>query len=140
MKTKVVLFFAAVMISGIATAFAANQVKTEKFKVHGNCGMCETRIEKAAKSVKGVTSADWEKKTIVMTVSYDPSKADVHKIHAAIAKAGHDTDMHRAGDEVYEKLHSCCKYKRAEKKADSNSHGASMPGCTNGSQPAACCR
>ena len=139
MKTKVVLFVAAVLISGIASVFAAGQVKTEKFKVHGNCGMCESRIEKAARSVKGVSSADWEKNSMLMTVTFDQSKTEVQKIHAAIAKAGHDTETDRASDEVYEKLHSCCKYKRAEKQAGSHNHGAAMPGCTNDAQPAGCC-
>ena len=32
----------------------------------------------------------------------------------AIAKAGHDTDMHKASKEVYDKLPACCKYDRKE--------------------------
>jgi hypothetical protein len=32
----------------------------------------------------------------------------------AIADAGHDTPMHKAKDEVYEKLPACCKYDRTE--------------------------
>lgn len=39
-------------IFGVTVVFAGN--KTEKFKVYGNCGMCESRIEKAAKSVTGI--------------------------------------------------------------------------------------
>ena len=38
----------------------------------------------------------------------------------AIAKAGHDTDMHKAKDEVYNELPSCCKYDRTEEKHDSH--------------------
>jgi len=44
MKTKI-LSLAALFIMGTFTVFAAN--KTEKIKVHGNCGMCEKRIKKA---------------------------------------------------------------------------------------------
>lgn len=90
------------------------QAKTEKFEVKGNCGMCEKRIEKAAKSVDGVTAADWDKETKMVEVSFDDSKTDIHKIHMAIAKAGHDTNMHKASDETYEKLPACCKYDRSD--------------------------
>lgn len=116
MKTKVLLFIAAVLFAGTTNVMAADKEKTEKFKVHGNCGMCESRIEKAAGAVEGVTSADWDKKTLAMTVKYDASKTNPDKVHAAIAKAGHDTDKFRAEDKVYDKLHNCCKYKRAEVK------------------------
>lgn len=117
MKKRVVLSLAVAILAGISNVFAANPVKTEKFKVHGNCGMCESRIEKAASSVEGVSSADWDKKALVMTVQYDESKTDIKKVHVAIASAGHDTEKQRADDKVYDKLHSCCKYKRAAVKA-----------------------
>ncbi len=110
MKTKVLSFIALFMM-GAVTVFAGN--KTEKFKVYGNCGMCENRIEKAAKSVEGVQSADWNKETKMMEVTFDDAKTDVHKVHMAIAKAGHDTEMHKAKDEVYNELPGCCKYDRS---------------------------
>ncbi len=111
MKTKVFYFTMMIALLSIGTVFA--QVKTEKITVQGNCGMCKTRIEKAAKSVDGVTAADWNKETKILEVSYDASKVDVHKVHVAIAKAGHDTNMHKADDETYNKLPGCCKYERA---------------------------
>ncbi|MBE9467725.1 MAG: heavy-metal-associated domain-containing protein [Bacteroidetes bacterium] len=102
----VVMFF----IVGTISVFA--QSKTEEFKVYGNCGMCENRIENAAKSVDGVTTAEWNKKTKMLKVSYDKYKADNNKIQKAIAKVGHDTDMHKADDKVYNALPGCCKYER----------------------------
>ena len=36
----------------------------------------------------------------------------------AVAKVGHDTDMHKATDEAYNKLPSCCKYDRTAEKAN----------------------
>ncbi len=100
------------MLMALGFSVFAQNVKTEKFKVKGNCGMCETRIEKAANSVDGVTSADWDKETKMIKVTFDPAKTDLHKIHMAIAKAGHDTDMHKASQEAYDKLPGCCKYDR----------------------------
>ncbi len=114
MKTKV-LSLVALLLMGTATVFAAS--KTEKFKVYGNCGMCEKTIEKAAMSVDGVSAADWNKETKQMEVAFDDAKTDVHKVHMAIAKAGYDTDMHKASDEAYEALPSCCHYDRAPEKA-----------------------
>lgn len=110
-----------IALFGITSVFG--QTKTEKFKVYGNCGMCEDRIEKAANSVDGVSSAEWDKETSMIEVKLNESKTDVHKVHMAIAKVGHDTEMHKAKDEVYNKLPGCCKYDRSEAKK-ANDHGS----------------
>lgn len=120
MKTKVINLVALFMFGAFAV-FAGN--KTEKVKVYGNCDMCKTRIEKAAKAVDGVTSVNWDKKTKMMDLAFDDSKTDVHKVEMAIAKVGHDTKMHKAKDEVYEKLTSCCKYDRSEEKKKQSHEG-----------------
>jgi copper chaperone CopZ len=119
MKTKVVLSLMVVAMLSVTTAFGKG--KTEKFKVYGNCGMCEKTIEKAAKSVDGVSTADWNKESKMMEVSFDDSKTDVHKVHMAIAKAGYDTKMHKATDEAYNKLPGCCQYDREDVKKSSHS-------------------
>lgn len=115
MKAKL-MSLVVLFLLGTAAVFAGN--KTEKFKVYGNCGMCEKRIEKAALSVEGVSAADWNKETKQMEVTLDDSKTDVHKVHMAIAKAGHDTDMHKASKETYDALPGCCHYDRAPAKAE----------------------
>ena len=119
MKTKV-LSLVAMFVLGTFTVFAGE--KTEKFKVKGNCGMCEKRIEKAAMSVDGVSKADWNKETKVIEVVFDDGKTDVHKVHMAIAAAGHDTEMHKAKDEVYNKLPGCCKYDRTATNNEMEKH------------------
>jgi copper chaperone CopZ len=119
MKTKAIYLTMVITLMSVTTAFG--QAKTEKFKVYGNCGMCESRIEKAAKSVDGVTAADWNKETKMIEVSFDASKTDIHKVHMTIAKAGHDTDMHKAKDETYNSLPGCCKYYRTAKTKDDHS-------------------
>ena len=60
MKTKI-LSLVALFIFGTVSVFAVN--KTEKIEVKGNCEMCESRIEKAAKEIDGVSKADWDKTT-----------------------------------------------------------------------------
>ena len=91
-------------------------LKTESFKVYGNCGMCKSTIEKAAKSVKGVSSAVWDVKTDTISVSYDSQLTDSNTILQAIADKGYDSDSHRATDEAYYGLPGCCQYDRPEKK------------------------
>ena len=139
MKTKV-LSLVVMFVFGTFMVFAAD--KTEKFKVKGNCGMCEKRIEKAALSVDGVSKADWDKETKMIEVSFDESKTDVHKIHMAIAKAGHDTEMHKASDEVYKGLPGCCQYERAaSKQSHDHSKGHDHSSCTRdkSASAASCC-
>lgn len=109
MKTKL-LSMVGIFLLGSVALFA--QDKTEKVKVYGNCGMCETRIEKAATGVDGVSSAEWNKETKMLEVKFNSKKADLHKVHMAVSKVGHDTDTHKAKDAVYEALPGCCKYER----------------------------
>ena len=99
----------------IGTMTVLAQAKTEKFKVYGNCGMCQTRIEKAAKSVVGVSKAKWDSDNMMLTVTYDAVKTKVIDIHKAVAKVGHDTDLEKADNTVYSNLPGCCKYDRPTK-------------------------
>ena len=85
--------------------------KTETFKVWGNCSMCKTRIEKAVKA-GGATSADWNIKTKILTVSFNPAKSSVDTFSKTLAAVGHDTEKYRADDKAYNALDDCCKYER----------------------------
>ena len=80
------------------------------FKVFGNCGMCEKRIETAALEVQGVESADWDKDTKMMKIMHT-KELNINNVHQAIANAGHDTELHKANDEVYANLPGCCLYR-----------------------------
>lgn len=77
--------------------------------------MCKELIQKAAKSVKGVHSAEWDEKTKILELSYSEN-VDIQDIHKAIANVGYDTEEVIAKDEAYNKLHKCCQYERAEQK------------------------
>ena len=89
----------------------AQSQKNDSLKVWGNCGMCKSKIEKAAKNA-GATVANWNEDTKQLKVSYASNKTSSTKIQEAIAKAGYDTQDFTADDKVYEKLHSCCQYER----------------------------
>lgn len=119
MKTKV-LSAIAMLLLGTTLVFA--QAKIDKFEVNGNCGMCEKRIEKAAKSVNGVSKADWNLKTKVLKITFDPAKTSTNDVQMAISKVGHDTPLHRASDKVYNALPGCCKFDRAPVKKKVTGH------------------
>ena len=95
----------------IATVSIAQKTKKETFQVLGNCGMCETKIETAAKSA-GATYADWNKDTKVITVKYNSSFSNLAKIQKSIADAGYDNAGVKSTTEAYDKLHACCQYDR----------------------------
>ena len=112
MKTIKILLLSSVC-AAMAITSSAQKTKTETFNVSGNCGMCEAKIEKAAKTA-GASYAEWNSETKVLTVKYNSSSSNLAKIQKNIADAGYDNAGAKAKDESYNKLHSCCKYDRAE--------------------------
>lgn len=85
--------------------------KTETLNVSGNCDMCQARIEKAAK-INGVSKADWDAKSNVLSVTFDPAKTNIDQIGKKIAAVGHDNGKVKASDKAYAALPGCCKYDR----------------------------
>lgn len=90
----------------------ANTLINEEFKVSGNCDMCKKTIEKAALSVKGVSTATWDKKTKIIKLFFDNTEANIQSIEQAIAKAGYDTPNFKADNETYNNLPECCWYRK----------------------------
>jgi len=88
----------------------------QEFKVYGNCGMCKDRIESAAMDMDGVFKASWDSETNILHLEYNPGEVSQDEVEQAIAEVGHDTENHRAPDEVYDELHACCLYDRTAKK------------------------
>jgi copper chaperone CopZ len=136
MNTKV-LSLVVMFALGSFAVFAGE--KTEKIEVNGNCGMCKTRIEKAAKSLKGVSSADWDSETKIMEVSYDDIKASTQQIQTAIAMAGHDTDLFSANDKKYAELPGCCQYQRNENRNKMNHEMKIESNQQSNSKTGSCC-
>lgn len=111
---KTLKIFSTVLICcSLAIVSFAQKSKTETFKVSGNCGMCEAKIEKAAKAA-GASYAEWNKDTKVITVKYNSTSSNLAKIQKSIADAGYDNVGAKATDESYKKLHACCQYDREE--------------------------
>lgn len=91
---------------------ASSALKNATTRVAGNCEMCKARIEKAALDQAGVRSAVWDVKSKMLKVEFDENTTSREAIEKAIAKAGHDTQHHRAHDDAYENLPGCCHYER----------------------------
>ncbi len=123
---KTLSLVAAIMFSifSINTA-TAQSTKTETIKVWGNCGMCQTKIEKAAKTA-GAKTASWDADSKELKVTYAVKKTSSAKIQEAIANTGYDTQDFTAVKSAYDNLHGCCKYDR---KADADASSAKAFSC-----------
>ena len=117
MKTVKIIIVAFLAIALGANSYAQSNsaskvaaTKTETLKVSGNCDMCKGRIEKAAK-LDGVSKAEWDTKSKVLSVTYDPAKTNIDQIGKKVAAVGHDNEKVKADDKAYSTLPGCCKYR-----------------------------
>ncbi|MBS7334305.1 MAG: heavy-metal-associated domain-containing protein [Weeksellaceae bacterium] len=108
---KTLLSIALVAVMGIS-AQAQNKNAKHELHVKGNCGMCKERIEKAAYSVSGVKTADWNADSQTLRIILNEKKNNLEVVEDAIVAVGHDTNEKLADEKVYQALHSCCLYDR----------------------------
>lgn len=124
---KTLKIFSLATLFTVVSMTAVAQTKTETFKVSGNCGMCKSKIEKAAKEA-GAKDASWDADTKDLTVTYKSSSTNTAKIQQKIAEVGYDNAGFKATAESYNKLHGCCKYERT----DADTHEGKMECCKDG--------
>lgn len=115
---KAIKLLSVIILTVISTSLFA-QSKTDTFEVSGNCTVCKARIEKAIK-IPGVTSADWNVDTKLLTVNYIPSQIKLKTLQKRIAEAGHDNSKFAAQEDVYAGLPGCCKYERVKSTKSTN--------------------
>lgn len=89
----------------------ANGIATSTFKVWGNCEMCKETIEGSLK-VDGISKADWNVDTKIITVEFDTAKISLDRIQKNIAIVGYDNEKYKADDKAYSDLAECCQYDR----------------------------
>ncbi|MDG1962402.1 MAG: DUF3347 domain-containing protein [Flavobacteriaceae bacterium] len=102
-----------VLLSFVSCNAQTKNQKTEIVKIYGNCGMCESTIEKAG-NLKNQSNVDWNKETKMATISYDSLKTSKEEILKRIALVGYDSDTFLAPNDTYSNLPSCCQYERAK--------------------------
>jgi copper chaperone CopZ len=109
---KIILSIATALLL-ISTTLSAQikNAKTEVVKVYGNCGMCKSKIEKAANQ-KNISKAEWNEETGIATITYDEKQTNKDVILKKIALVGYDSDAFKATNTAYNKLPGCCQYNR----------------------------
>ena len=89
-------------------AFAQKGIETVQIQTSAVCDMCKETIEKQLAFTKGVTTAELDVKTSVVTV-YKTNKTTLEDLRKSINEVGYDADDSKAVKEAYDKLHECCK-------------------------------
>ncbi len=109
MKFKITYLLLVIAITSCTQK--ADPIKTETFKVWGNCEKCQKTIE-AACLIDGVTEKKWDVNSKLFTVKYDTTLVNLDIIQQSIAKVGYDNDAYYGDDYAYGKLAACCQYER----------------------------
>lgn len=103
------------LFTGFSSSVAAqgksvdSKQQTISLKVFGVCGDCKQRIESTALDVKGVKKAEWDMQSDVL-VLIGTKKMSKEKVAAALAKAGHRSELLAADPKGYANLPACCQY------------------------------
>lgn len=103
------------LFTGLSSSVAAqgksvdSKQQTISLKVFGVCGDCKQRIESTALDVKGVKKAEWDMQSDVL-VLIGTKKMSKEKVAAALAKAGHRSELLAADPKGYANLPACCQY------------------------------
>lgn len=141
---KTIKIFSLLSICLLMAGLSFAQTKTETFAVSGNCTMCKSTIEKAAKKA-GASSATWDVDKKELTVTYTSSSTNTAKIQREVANAGYDNAGFKANDAAYHKLHACCQYNRSgeasaagDQKMECSKDGKQMDCCKDGKQMDCC--
>lgn len=100
---------------------------SKTLKVSGNCGMCKNRIETAVKEISSA-QGEWNSETQILSLRFDQSKTSLDAIAKKISEVGHDNELYKANDAVYEELHGCCLYTRDAQSANLETHSIKVRG------------
>ncbi len=111
---KTILVAITVLLSFTASKAQIKNTNTETVKIYGNCGMCESTIEKAG-NIKNIAKVDWSEDSKMATLTYDTIKTNKNEILKRIALSGYDSDSFLAPQTAYSNLPGCCQYDRVAK-------------------------
>ena len=79
--------------------------------VEGLCEMCKDRIESASRSLRGVVAALWNSSTKKLELKLSSGSVSLDAVALAVAAVGHDNNLGKADDAVYNSLPECCLYR-----------------------------
>ena len=115
MKSCKYLLFIVTVFASLDLTAQVNKSKdsTVSLRVSGACEICKDRIENALK-IRGVRSANWNVDSKMLTLVYSPTIISLLKVNKIIVEVGHDTELEKAKDAVYNELPECCHYRKKE--------------------------
>ncbi len=102
---------------GTPTDTVAVQVSVETtdnalLAVGGSCDMCTERILTTTKGIEGVSDASYDLEKQELNVNFNADQTNADAISKALANVGHDTELYKAEQAVYDALPACCKYRK----------------------------
>ena len=71
---------------------------------------CKDRIEEEMKFTKGVTAANLDIESGILSVTFKTRKTDIDKIRLAISLIGYNADTVIADAKAHEELPACCQH------------------------------
>ena len=97
-----------IAIFSILTMNAWAQKETVKIETSAQCEMCKERIEEEMQFTKGVTAANLDVESQILTITFKSKKTNLDKIKRAISLIGYDADEILADEKAHDKLPKCC--------------------------------
>ncbi|MGB0368699.1 MAG: heavy-metal-associated domain-containing protein [Flavobacteriales bacterium] len=100
-----------IIIATLSINFAQAQKKIETADIQTSavCDMCKETIEKQLAFTKGVTAANLNVESGIVTVSFKSNKTTIAEVRKSINEVGYDADESPATKKGYENLHHCCR-------------------------------
>ena len=95
----------------VSTVSVFAKTITQKITVKGECDMCKDRIEKAL-DIPGISFAEWDVESKVLTIRYNDKKITEDQIHQTISNIGYATDKVAANQTAQKSLDKCCQPKK----------------------------
>jgi len=119
MKLYISKFILGLMILSVHFISAQNLSKSQ-FQVKGNCEMCKSRIETAAKKAGAKTAVySVDLQTLTLETGSNVSTDEILK---KVADAGHDNEKFKSSDDTYKGLPGCCHYERNLQPSPTEAH------------------
>ena len=98
---KIKFILLAVMVMFVAGSYAqAGKTEEIKIKVTFHCANGKALLQKELIKEDGVSSADADVDTKIVTIKYDSEKQNKEKLVAAIEKIGYLTEFSKEGAEI----------------------------------------
>jgi mercuric ion binding protein len=108
MKTTILLTVLLGLFACSTTKDAASKKQTVQLMTNAECGTCKSIMEKELNYVKGISFAELDVASKVLTVKYSPDKISLDEIKVLVSQIGYNADDVKADPQAQSKLPACC--------------------------------